>query len=108
MAALPAGVAGRDLAFPGQCGEYLGVRSQQDRAGGDMQLRRQPAQCRNKVVRDLRFMLSCARRRIKAPPWDWGEPAGEEHITPEISVDPPANNCLHFHYVIPLLAAGVG
>jgi hypothetical protein len=82
------------------------MRSQQDRAGGDLQLRRQPAQRCDEVIRDLRFMLSCARRRITAPPRDWGEPAGEEHITPEISVDPPADNCLHCHHVIPPPAKG--
>jgi hypothetical protein len=90
---LPADVARRDLAFPGQRGEYLGVRSQQHRAERHVQLASQPAQRRDEIVRDLRFMLSCACCGIKAPPGDRGEPADDEHTTPKLM----AGLCLKFH-----------
>jgi hypothetical protein len=79
-------VAGRNLAFAGQHREHLGVRSQQHRIEWHVQVVGQPAQRRDEIARDLRFMLGCARLGIKAPPRDYGEPTADEHITPVLAI----------------------
>ena len=87
-AALHGDVAGHDLALAGQHGQHLGVRGQEHRAERHRQLVGQPAQRRHEVVGDRRLVLGDAGRRIKGPPRDRGEPAGDEHPAPELAAGP--------------------